>query len=187
MTGWIALAFLVLLISWAIWSYNHLIALKNHVANAWKQIDVQLKRRHDLIPNLVSTVKGMMSFEQETLEKVVQARSAAMGAQSPRDVISAESALTSALGKFFVLVESYPELKSNQNVLHLQEELSSTENKITFARQLYNDLATQYNTMQQQFPTNLIAGKMGFALAELWEITQAAERETPRVDLTLGK
>lgn len=187
MTGWIVLGVLALIVAWTIWSYNRLIAQRNHVTNAWKQIDVQLKRRHDLIPKLVNTVKGMMSFEQETLEKVVQARSAAMGTQSPHDVMAAESALTGALGKFFAVAENYPELKSNQNVLQLQEELSSTENKITFARQLYNDLATQYNTIQQQFPTNLLAGPFGFSVTELWEITEAVERQTPQVDLSLGK
>lgn len=186
MTGWIILGVIVMLVVWAVWSYNRLVALKNHVANAWKQIDVQLKRRHDLIPNLVNTVKGVMNFEKETLEKVIQARSAAMGARSPHDVMSAESALTDALGRLFVVVESYPDLKSHQNVLQLQEELASTENKITFARQLYNDLATQFNTTQEQFPTNLVAGPFGFRQAELWEITAAAERETPQVDLTLG-
>jgi len=148
---------------------------------------VQLKRRHDLIPNLVSTVKGIMEFEQDTLQKVIEARSAAMGARGAKDAAAKEGALTDALSKFFVVVEQYPQLRSSENVSLLQEELTSTENKITFARQFYNDIATSFNTAQQVFPANLVAGAFGFQPAELFEITVAAEREVPRVDLSLKK
>ncbi|HEX5632821.1 MAG TPA: LemA family protein, partial [Gemmatimonadales bacterium] len=158
--GLILLAVVVAIGLWVIGAYNGLISLKNQVANAWKQIDVQLKRRHDLIPNLVNAVKGQMDFERSTLEAVIAARARAMSV-APTDVkatAAAEGQLTQALGRFFALAESYPDLKSSANVLQLQEELTSTENKIAFARQLYNDTATQYNTKQQQFPTNLVAG-----------------------------
>jgi LemA protein len=167
-------------------AYNGLIALKNQTVNAWKQIDVQLKRRHDLIPNLVNTVKGSMEFEKETLQAVIDARSKAMaGGGGVKDTAAAETALTGALGKLFVVMEQYPDLKSSQNVRDLQEELSSTENKIAFARQLYNDTATRYNTKQQQFPTNLVAGLAKAEIAELWEIEDQAERAVPQVDLSL--
>ncbi len=171
---------------WVVFAYNGLIALKNRTANAWKQIDVQLKRRHDLIPNLVSTVKGSMEFEKETLQAVIDARSKAMaGGGGVKDTAAAEGALSGALGKLFVGMEPYPDLKSSQNVRDLQEELSSTENKIAFARQLYNDEATRYNTKQQQFPTNLVAGLAKAEPAELWEIEDQAERAVPQVDLSL--
>jgi LemA protein len=173
---------------WIVGAYNGLIALKNQTVNAWKQIDVQLKRRHDLIPNLVNTVKGSMEFEKETLDAVVSARSRAMqGGGGVKETAAAEGALSGALGKLFVVMENYPDLKSSQNVRDLQEELSSTENKIAFARQLYNDVATKYNTKQMQFPTNLVAGMAKATPAELWEIEDAAERAVPQVDLSLGK
>jgi len=181
------LAVLAVIILWVITRYNGLITLRNQAANGWKQIDVQLKRRHDLIPNLVNTVKGIMTFEQETLEKVVAARSAAMGAKGVADSAAKEGALSEALSKFFVVVEQYPQLRSSENVRQLQEELTSTENKIGFARQFYNDIATQFNIAQQVFPTNLIAGMFGFKTAELFEITDAKEREVPTVDLSLKK
>ena len=142
--------------------YNKLVTLRNQVENGWKQIDVQLKRRHDLIPNLVNTVKGYMGFEQETLEKVIQARNAATTATGVADAAAKEGALTGALGRLFALAESYPTLKSNENVMQLQEELSSTENKIGFARQFFNDIATKFNIAQQVFPANIIAGMFGF-------------------------
>jgi LemA protein len=181
-----------LLVFWLIGAYNKLIGLKNQVANAWKQIDVQLKRRHDLIPNLVSTVKGAMQFERETLEAVVAARNQAIKVQQAPGVhvtetAAAESQLTGALSRLLAVVEAYPDLKATGNVAQLQEELTSTENKIAFARQLYNDTATQYNTKQQQFPTNLVAGMAGASPSELWEITNEAERAVPNVDLSLGK
>ena len=172
---------------WVISAYNGLIALKNQVANAWKQIDVQLKRRHDLIPNLVNAVKGQMDFEKSTLEAVISARAKAVGATGVAATAKAEGELSQALGKLFALAENYPDLKSSANVLQLQEELSSTENKIGFARQLYNDVATQYNTRQAQFPTNLVAGLAKAAPSELWEITDAGERQVPTVDLSLNR
>jgi LemA protein len=175
---------------WLIATYNGLIAAKNDTFNAWKQIDVQLKRRHDLIPNLVNTVKGSMEFEKDTLQAVIDARSRAMagGGGGPAQVhqtAAAEGALSGALSKLFVVMEQYPDLKSSQNVRDLQEELSSTENKIAFARQFYNDVATKYNTKQQQFPTNLVAGLAKASPAELWEIEDAAERAVPQVDLSM--
>jgi len=171
---------------WMVGAYNKLIALKNQVLNGWKQIDVQLKRRHDLIPNLVNAVKGAMDFEKGTLEAVVQARNSAVGASGVAQVAKAEGELTQALGRLFALSENYPQLKATANIQQLQEELTSTENKIGFARQLYNDVATQYNTAQQQFPTSLIAGMAKAAPAELWEITDQAERAVPNVDLRMG-
>ena len=190
--GFIALlVVLALLVFWLISAYNSLISLKNQVANAWKQIDVQLKRRHDLIPNLVNTVKGAMQFERETLEAVVAARNQAIKIQQTpgahvAQTAQAESQLTGALSRLLAVVEAYPDLKATGNVGQLQEELTSTENKIAFARQLYNDTATQYNTKQQQFPTNLVAGMANASPAELWEITNEAERAVPNVDLSLG-
>jgi LemA protein len=172
---------------WVISAYNGLIALKNQVANAWKQIDVQLKRRHDLIPNLVNAVKGQMDFEKSTLEAVISARAKAVGATGVAATAKAEGELSQALGKLFALAENYPDLKSSANVLQLQEELSSTENKIGFARQLYNDVATQYNTRQAQVPTNLVAGLAKASPSELWEITDAGERQVPTVNLSLNR
>jgi len=178
----------VVIVLWVISAYNGLVALKNQTVNAWKQIDVQLKRRHDLIPNLVNTVKGSMEFEKETLQAVIDARSKAMaGGGGVQETAAAEGLLSGALGKLFVVMERYPDLKSSQNVRDLQEELSSTENKIAFARQFYNDVATGYNTKQQQFPTNLVAGLAKAEIAELWEIEDTAERAVPAVDLSLKK
>ena len=186
--GMILLLVVVVVIAvWGIGAYNGLIALKNRVVNAWKQIDVQLKRRHDLIPNLVNTVKGAMDFERSTLEAVISARNKAVSATGVRATAQAEGELTQALGRLFALTENYPDLKSNQNVLQLQEELTSTENKISFARQLYNDTATEYNTRQMQFPTNLLAGLAKASPAELWEIQDAGERAVPTVDLSSPK
>ena len=178
----------VVVVVWVVVAYNGLVALKNQTVNAWKQIDVQLKRRHDLIPNLVNTVKGSMAFEKDTLQAVIDARSKAMaGCGGVKETAATEGLLTGALGKLFVVMERYPDLKSSQNVRDLQEELSSTENKIAFARQLYNDVATGYNTRQQQFPTNLVAGLAKAEIAELWDIEDAAERSVPAVDLSLEK
>jgi LemA protein len=178
---------IVLLIVWAVAKYNGLVTLRNQVLNGWKQIDVQLKRRHDLIPNLVNTVKGYMGFEQETLEKVIRARNAAINARGVADAAAKEGELSGALSRLFALAENYPDLKSNQNVLQLQEELSSTENKISFARQFYNDIATKFNIAQQVFPGNIIAGMFGFTPSELFEITEPSERQVPTVDLSLRK
>jgi len=185
MFGWIILALAVLLILWLIATYNGLILLKNQSLNGWKQIDIQLKRRHDLIPNLVETVKGAMNFEQTTLTKVIEARNKAIAAQGIADKAEQENILTGALRQLFALVENYPNLKSNENVSRLQEELSSTENRIGFARQFYNDIATKFNTAQQTFPTNLAVNAFGFKPADLFEILDASEKEVPKVDLSL--
>lgn len=183
----ILIAVAALLLFYAIAKYNYLITLRNQATNGWKQIDVQLKRRHDLIPNLVNTVKGQMQFEQDTLEKVIQARNAAASAHGVADAAQKENMLTSTLNKLFALVENYPQLRSNENVKQLQEELTTTENKISFARQFYNDIATQFNTAQQVFPANLIAAMFRFTPVELFEIQNDAERAVPAVDLSLKK
>jgi len=185
--GLILLVILVAIVLWIIGAYNKLISLKNQVVNAWKQIDVQLKRRHDLIPNLVNTVKGAMDFERGTLEAVIAARNKAVGATGVAQVAKAEGELSQALGRFFALSENYPQLKATENVKQLQEELTSTENKIGFARQLYNDVATEFNTRQMQFPTNLVAGLAKAEPAELWEIEDAGERAVPQVDLSMQR
>ena len=171
---------------WVITAYNRLIALKNQVANGWKQIDVQLKRRHDLIPNLVNAVKGAMEFEKGTLEAVIAARNKAVAATGVPQVARAEGELTQALGRLFALSENYPQLKATANIQQLQEELTSTENKVSFARQAYNDVATAFNTAQQQFPTNLVAGLAKAWPAELWELEDPAERAVPNVDLRMN-
>ena len=183
----ILLVLLVVLVLWVVGAYNSLIALKNQVANAWKQIDVQLKRRHDLVPNLVNTVKGAMEFERSTLEAVISARTKAVSATGVRQTAQAEGELTQALGRLFALTEAYPDLKATGNVAQLQEELTSTENRIGFARQLYNDVVTQYNTRQATFPTMLVAGLAKASPAELWQITDEAERAVPAVDLSADK
>src|SRR5213594_3041839 len=159
---------------WAIWRYNNLISLGNQVANGWRQIDVQLKRRHDLIPNLVNAVKGSMDFERDTLTAVMEARAKALTATAPADAAQKEGQLSQALGRLIAVAENYPTLKSNDNVKMLQEELSATENKVGFARQFYNDIATKFNTAQQVFPTAIFAGMFGFKPAELFEITDVA-------------
>lgn len=176
-----------LVVLWAIVTYNSLIGLKNQTLNGWRQIDVQLKRRHDLIPNLVNTVKGAMEFERDTLSQVIEARAKAVSAAGPADAARKEGELSQALGRLFALAENYPTLKSNDNVRALQEELSGTENKIGFARQFYNDIATKYNIAQQTFPSNLIAGTLGFKNAELFEVTVESERQVPTVDLSMKK
>jgi LemA protein len=177
------LAVAAALVLWAVASYNRLVGLKNQTLNGWRQIDVQLKRRHDLIPNLVNAVRGVMDFERDTLTAVMEARAKALTAAGPADAAQKEGQLTQALGRLFAVAENYPTLKSNENVRMLQEELSATENKVGFARQFYNDLATKFNTAQQVFPTNMFANMFGFKPAELFEITEAADREVPVVDL----
>jgi LemA protein len=183
------LLFLILLVVfvavWAIWRYNNLVSLKYQVANAWKQIDVQLKRRHDLIPNLIAAVRGEMQFEQDTLEKVIAARNSAVAARGVAETAEKENVLTQTLSRLFALSENYPNLKANESVKTLMEELTSTENKIGFARQFYNDVATRFNTAQQVFPDNLIAQTFKFQPVELFQITEAAEREVPKVDLNI--
>jgi LemA protein len=176
---WIGLGVIALLILFFIGIYNGLVRARNESKNAWSQIDVQLKRRHDLIPNLVETAKGYMKHEASTLEKVVAARNQAVQARGPAAQGQAEGALGAALSTFFGLVESYPDLKANQNFLALQEELASTENRIGFARQAYNDAATRYNNKREVFPNSLVSGS--FEKAELFEVEIAAEREVPKV------
>ena len=184
MLGLIVLVVIALLVVWAIASYNRLIGLRNQVLNGWRQIDVQLKRRHDLIPNLVNAVRGSMDFERDTLTAVMDARAKALTATGPADAAQKEGQLSLALGRLLVVAENYPTLKSNDNVKMLQEELSATENKVGFARQFYNDIATKFNTSQQVFPTNVFAGALGFKPSELFEITETADREVPLVDLS---
>jgi len=173
--------------------YNKLVRLKNRFKNAFAQIDVQLKRRYDLVPNLVETAKGYMQHERETLEAVIAARNQAASANqkaaaAPGEpgamagLLGAEAALTGAMGKLFALVESYPDLKANQNMSQLMEELTSTENKIAFSRQAYNDAVMVYNTARETFPTVLIAGSLGFGEAALFEVASEAEREAVKVE-----
>ncbi|HWF83586.1 MAG TPA: LemA family protein [Vicinamibacterales bacterium] len=184
MLGLVLLAIIVAIVVWAIASYNSLVGLRNQVSNGWRQIDVQLKRRHDLIPNLVNAVRGSMDFERDTLTAVMDARAKALTATGPADAAQKEGQLTQSLGRLLAVAENYPALKSNDNVKMLQEELSGTENKVGFARQFYNDIATRFNTAQQVFPTNLAAGMLGFKPVELFEITEAADRDVPTVDLS---
>jgi len=177
---WIAVGVLVLIGVYSIGIYNGLVRARNETHNGWSQIEVQLKRRHDLIPNLVETVKGYAAHERETLEAVIRARGAAVEARTPGEAGRAEGLLGSALGNLFALAERYPDLKANQNFLALQEELASTENRIGFARQAYNDAATRYNNRREVFPANLISG--GFEEAELFEIEEPGERSVPKVE-----
>jgi LemA protein len=183
----------ILVIGWVIMTYNRLVALRTQVANGWAQIDVQLKRRYDLIPNLVESVKGYMGHEQDTLRQVIEARNKAASANAGAPatgataaMVAAEGALSASLGKMFALAEAYPDLKANQSVQQLMEELSTTENKIGFARQFYNDSATNLNTAVQSFPGNLIAGQFNFQNAELWRVAEAeraAVEVAPKVNL----
>ena len=187
------LAVIVAFVIWLISLYNKLIDLRNRFKNAFSQIDVQLKRRYDLIPNLVETVKGYMAHERETLEAVIAARNKALSASDKaaanpadagamRDLMAAESTLAGGLGKLFALSESYPDLKANQNMMQLSEELTSTENKVAFARQAFNDAVTGYNTEIEKFPGNIIAGTFGFVRAELLKATESeAERKAVQV------
>ncbi len=163
--------------------YNGYISLRNRATNAWKQIDVQLKYRHDVIPNLVNTVKGYMKFEQTTLEKVIQARNEAVRATGVSDTVAKENVLGQAMVNLRAVMEKYPDLKSDQHVRDLMEDLRSTENKLAFSRQLYNDEATKFNTSLQKFPGNIIANGFHFQAAELFEIQDSSERAVPKVDL----
>jgi len=170
-----------LVVVFVIGIFNTLVRLKNQVENAWSQIDVQLKRRHDLIPNLVETAKGYMQHERQTFEAITQARSRAVGANSVAEASKAEGALTEALSRFMLVVENYPDLKANQNFLSLQETLTSTENKIAFARQGYNDQVLFYNNKIQMFPSNIIAGMFNFKQRDFFEIENETERSVPTV------
>ncbi|MDD4873589.1 MAG: LemA family protein [Dehalococcoidales bacterium] len=183
---WVILGILAVLVLFFILTYNGLIRLRNQVKNAWAQIDVQLKRRYDLIPNLMETVRGYMKHERETMEAVTNARNLAQrvpgGSVGARSI--AEGELSSALSKLLAVVENYPDLKANQNFLALQEELSSTENKISFSRQYYNDSVLNFNNKIQMFPSNIIASMSGFKIGEFFEVTVATEREAPRVSFS---
>lgn len=174
-------AIIVVLLLWFVGAYNGLIRLRNAMQEAWAQIDVQLKRRHDLIPNLVETVKGYATHERGTLDEVVQARGAAVNAHGPAEQAKAEQALGGALGRLMLLVENYPNLKADANFRALQEELTSTENKIGFARQYYNENVMQYNNRRQSIPTNIIAGVCNFEAGTFFQLEDAAQREAPQV------
>ena len=185
MIGLILLGAIVLFAVWLVGQFNGLVQLRNQVQNAWAQIDVQLKRRSDLIPNLVNTVKGVMKFEQETLEKVMNARARALGATTVTERGAAEAEVSQGLGRLLAVMENYPELKSNQNALQLQEEVTATENKVGFARQFYNDVVMKFNTAQQVFPGNIIAGMFNFKPSEFLQVPEA-DRAVPKVDLSLS-
>ncbi len=191
---WVLLGIVVLAVVSTIWLYNRLVTLRNRFKNAFAQIDVQLRRRHDLIPNLVETAKGYMQHERQTLEEVIQARNGAVAgleqaSQDPTDpqkmqqLSQAEQGLSGALGRLFALSESYPDLKANQNMMQLSEELTTTENRVAFARQAFNDSVMQYNIARETFPSNLIANNFGFQPAALLEIEEA-QREVPEVSFT---
>ena len=176
------LALAAVVVMWLVGVFNGLVRLRNAVKNAWSQIDVQLKRRHDLIPNLVETVKGYAGHERQTLEAVIQARQQAINiTDSVIDKAKAENMLSQTLRSLFAVSEAYPDLKANQNFLALQEELTSTENKISFARQYYNDSAMTYNNKTEMFPSNIVAGMFNFKHADFFEIDEAAQREAPQV------
>lgn len=192
MGGWIILGILAALVVFAISIYNRLVAGRNQYKNAFAQIDVQLTRRHDLIPNLVETAKGYMAHERDTLEAVINARNAAVSglkdaAADPTDpdamkrLAEAEQGLSGALGRLFALAEAYPDLKANENMMQLSEELTTTENKVAFSRQAYNDAVMMYNTLRESFPNNFFAGWFNFGPAELLEIEDEAKREVPQV------
>jgi LemA protein len=192
MAAWIPLILVALVVVWLVGIYNRLVSLRNRFKNAFAQIDVQLKRRYDLIPNLVETVKGYMKHERETLEAVIaarnQARSVAQRAASDpgdpaamKELSAAEQTLTGSLGRLFALSESYPDLKASSNMQQLQEELTSTENRVAFARQAFNDAVMTFNTYRESFPQNQIAGTLGFAAAAPFHIEVEAQREAPRV------
>jgi len=184
MVGWIFIAVFILLLFWMIFIYNQLVALRNEVKNAWKQIDVQLKRRHDLIPNIVSVVKGYMEFERDTLERVTTARARAISATGIREKAVAENLLTYALSRLFAVIENYPVLKSNENVMQLQEELTSTENRIAFSRQLYNDLVANLATKIEVFPNNIIASLFAFQKAEYFS-AEEGDKDLPLANIRI--
>lgn len=184
MVLWIILIAIAAIILWLISTYNSLITLKKRVENAWSQIDVQLKRRHDLIPNLVNSVKGYMKFEQETLEKVMQARASAISSKDVNKRIQSENELSGVLSRLLAVVENYPELKANENVSKLMEELRETEDKISYTRQFYNDIVMRYNTKLSVFPSNIIANMFGFKEATYFKAPEE-EKQVPNVDLSI--
>jgi len=183
--GYALLLVLIAIAIWAIFAYNSLVRLKNEVDGSWRQIDVQLKRRHDLIPNLVEAVKGYMQYERDTLTQVVEARARALGAPDQGARIAAENQLTAGIGRLLAVMENYPQLKADQNVLRLQEELTTTENQIAFARQAYNDVVLALNTKIESFPSNLIATNFGFHSAEYFK-GAPEDQAVPKVDLSVG-
>jgi len=178
------LIILVAIVAWIVFAYNRLVSLRNQVDNAWRQIDVQLKRRHDLIPNLVEAVKGYMQFERDTLTQVVEARAKAVSAPDQASRMAAENQITAGLGKLLAVMESYPQLKADENVLKLQEELTTTENQLAFARQAYNDVVLELNTRIQTFPSNIIANNFGFHPADYFK-GAPEEQAVPKVDLSM--
>jgi len=191
----VVLGLAALVLVWVVGIYNSLVSLRNRFKNAFSQIDVQLKRRYDLIPNLVETAKGYLQHERGTLEAVIQARNQALTAsnraaaapedpQAMKGLLGAETVLTGAMGRFMALAEAYPDLKANQTMKSLMEELTSTENKVAFARQAFNDAVMTYNTSREQFPGSLVANAMNFQAAELFEIEAPAQREAPKVQFT---
>ena len=192
MPGWVPFTVIVLLLAYVVYLYNRLIALRNRVKNAFAQIDVQLTRRHDLIPNLVETVRGYIKHERETLEAVIQARNSAVAslkaagadptrADAMRRLAGAEGALAGALGRLLAVAEAYPDLKANQNMMQLSEELTSTENRVAFARQAYNDAVMEYNTAREVFPSSIVAGTFRFTPGTMLEIEDVAKRAVPKV------
>ncbi len=181
---WVVLAIVVVIILSIVGAYNSLVGLRNQVKNSWSQIEVQLKRRHDLIPNLIESVKGYMQHERGTLDTLTKARTQAIGAQTVGERAKAEGALSGALGRLMVSVENYPDLKANQNFLALQEELSSTENRIAFARQNYNDQVLAFNNKIQMFPSSLIASSFSFTKEEFFELEDKSEKEVPKVSFS---
>ncbi len=178
---WVLLGVVAIVVVWLVAAYNGLVGSRNRVDNAWSQVDVQLKRRYDLIPNLVETVKGYAAHEQQTFERVIQARNAAQAAGSPAEQAEAENFLTGALRQLFALAEAYPELRASENFQQLQAELSDTENKIAVSRQIYNDTVLTFNNKVQQVPTNFVASMFGFATREYFEAGDEAE-EAPTVE-----
>ncbi len=182
---WVIVVIILAIIVWAVVAYNSLVRLRNQVDNAWRQIDVQLKRRHDLIPNLVEAVKGYMQFERDTLTQVVEARAKAVAAPDQTSRIAAENQLTAGLVKLLAVMENYPQLKSDQSVLKLQEELTTTENQIAFSRQAYNDVVLGLNTRIETFPSNLIANNFGFHPAEYFK-GAPEDQAVPKVDLSMS-
>jgi LemA protein len=182
---WVLVVIIIIIAAYAVITYNSLVSRKNQVDNSWRQVDVQLKRRHDLIPNLVEAVKGYMEYEQKTLTQVVEARGKAVSAPDQASRIAAENQLTAGLGRLLAVMENYPQLKADQNVLNLQEQLTTTENQISFARQAYNDAVMELNVSIEKFPANLVAHNLGFKEADYFKVAPE-EEAVPKVDLSMG-